>query len=259
MKALGGFFLGMFVISTTLVAEEFRIETIVYREGQTDPISENLTLLSGNLIFDFMLRPDKTRFPQEIVIYNSTAKRFVLLDTRRQVKTELIEGELLKVLTALQSSSLADDKNKFLFYPEFKETFDLGTGWLTLSSPQLTYRTKGERPPNDMLLHKYYEFIDQFARLNATDPRRMPPFARLKLNAAIKQRGIIPTRVEMTLKPEKAAFSDPMQVYSEHTVMWELSDKDRKRIDSAKRYWIEFRPVSLAEFRGFETSGEPKE
>ncbi len=240
-------------------AEEFRIETIVYREGEPEPLSENLTLFDDHLVFDFMLKPDQSRFPQQIVIYNATEKRFVLLDTRSRVKTEIIESELLKILAALQSSSVVDKENEFLFFPSFEEKFDIGTNWLTLRSPRLTYRTRGERPANDAVLDMYYVFIDQFARLNATDPRRMPPFARLKLNGAIKKYGFIPSRVEMTLEPKQSTIKEPLKIFSEHVMMWELSDKDRQRIDSAKRYWMDFKTVGLAEFRGIETHGEPDE
>ncbi len=245
------------LFAATADAQQFRIETHVYRDGSEDPISENLTLFDENVIYDFMLKTDKTRFPQEIVIYLSNEKRFVLLDTNRQIKTEIIEGEVLKMLAALQNVGANNPDNKFFFQPRFDEDFDIGSGWLTLEGEQLKYRTRGERPPNDSVLHRYYEFIDQFARINVTDPRRMPPFARLKLNTAIKKYGFVPSRVEMTLTPTNAALTEQLKMYSEHFVIWELSEKDRRRIASAKRYWTEFKNVSLSEFRLIDTTDEP--
>ena len=255
--ALPGFLTGVFacMLAHTLVAQEFRIETEVYRDGESDPISENLTLFSGNLVFDFLLAADRTRFPEEIVIYQSNEKRFVLLNTARQIKTEIIEGEVLKILAALQTSSMATGENKYLFQPSFDEHYDVASGWLTMESPQLTYRTRGHSPASNQL-NRYYEFLNQFARLNATDPRRMPPFARLKLNAAIKKYGFIPDEVEMTLVPTLDPPADPIRLRSTHSLMWELSDKDQQRIESAKRYWMDFRQVSLAEFRGLQQTAE---
>lgn len=248
-------FVGVVMLAPAVVAQEFRIETEVYRDGESEPIAENLTLFSGNLIIDFLLAADRTRFPEEIVVYQSNEKRFVLLNTARQIKTEVIEGEVLKILAALQSSSMASGDNEFLFHPNFREHYDVSSGWLTMESPQLTYRTRGDRPTSNQL-HRIYEFLDQFARLNATDPRRMPPFGRLKLNAAIKKYGFIPEEVEVTLIPQLDPPAEPIQLRTRHALMWELSDKDQQRIESAKRYWMDFRRVTLAEFRGLEQTAD---
>ena len=247
---------GLTLLAPALVAQEFRIETEVYSNGASQPISENLTLFADNLIYDFMLPTDGTRFPEEIVIYQSREKKFVLLDTSRQIRTEIIEGELLKILAALQSSRVVDESSEFLFHPAFRETYDESSGWLELRSDQLTYRTRGKLPDNDNLLHTYYEFIDQFARLNATDPRRMPPFARLKLNSALKKYGFIPNEVEVTLVPSIDPPAEPIRVRTTHNVIWNLSARDRERIESAKRYWIDFQSVPLAEFRRIRKTAE---
>jgi len=234
------------------IAQDFRIETEVFRGESTEPISENLTLFSGNLILDFMLPTDRTRFPEQIVIFISDERKFVLLDTRRRIKTELLEGQVLQYLSTLQSSSLANAENNFLFHPEFKEEYDHSSGLLRLYNDQITYEVRGERPKEDSILHRYYEFIGQFARLNATDPKRMPPFARLKLNTALKKYGFIPGEVQLTLVPSLTEATDPIVIRTTHNVITELSAKDEKRIESAKRYWIDFKNVSLGEFRNFQ-------
>lgn len=251
-----GFALITNLLPQVTLAQDFRIETEVYQGDSTDPISENLTLFSGNLILDFMLPTDRTRFPEEIVIYLSREKKFVLLDTRRKVKTELIEGEVLKILAALQSSNITDETNQFLFHPIFDERFDQSSGVLTMESEQLTYHVRGNRPDKENMLHKYYEFIGQFARLNATDPRRMPPFARLKLNSALMKYGFIPEEVKLTLVPSLDPPSDPIQLRTTHNLIWPLSEKDAKRIASAKRYWMEFEDVSLTKFRNLQQTAK---
>ena len=253
--------IGLVLLSTpslppALIAQDFRIETEVFRGEENELISENLTLFAGDLILDFMLPADRTRFPEEIVIFQSRQKKFVLLNTRRKIRTEIFEGEILQMLAALQNSTIVDDKNRFLFHPVFEERFDRSSGILTLESEQLTYRVKGSRPKDDNTLHKYYEFIGQFARLNATDPRRMPPFARLKLNSALKKHGFIPDEVQLKLIPSLDAPSDTIELRTTHNVMSRLSEKDEKRIQSAKRYWMDFDPVSLAQFRNLQQTAK---
>jgi hypothetical protein len=238
------------------IAQEFRIETEVRSADQAEPISENLTIFDDNLIIDFMLKPDRTRFPTEIVVYVRNEKRFVLLDTARKVRAEVIDAELLKILAALQGAPFINDDNRFLFHPEFTETRDPVSGWIELRCPRMHYRLRGERPENEMALPMYWEFIDQFARLNATDPRRMPPFARLELNKAIKNYGIVPEEIELTLHPQADRDDNPLRVSTRHVIMWELSRTDFERVESARRYWMEFAPVSLKEYRQIPAAGE---
>jgi len=243
---------GTALLPNIIIAQDFRIETEIFRGESNEPISENLTLFSGDLILDFMLPTDRTRFPEEIVIFQTRLKKFILLDTRRKYKTEILEGEVLQMLAALQSSNISDEKNEFLFHPNFKERFDASSGLLTLESEQLTYRVRGKRPGDDSMLHRYYEFIGQFARLNATDPHRMPPFARLKLNEALKKHGIIPSEVQLTLIPSLDPPSDPIELRTTHNVIAPLSDKDDKRVASAKRYWMDFESVPFTKFRNIQ-------
>lgn len=232
-----------------LSAQDVRIETEVRESGSDQIISENLTVFHDGLVIDFMLKPDKTRFPQEVVAYVVREKRFVLMDTERKVRTEVKEADLLKILSALRSSSFVDDQNRFLFEPEFAESWDVTSGWLELRSPRLTYRARGKRPETDTILHNYFDFIDQFARLNATDPRRMPPFARLELNRAIKKYGFIPEVVEMRLAPDPNGNQPEIAMEARHVVRWELSEADHQRIESARRYWMEFEEVPLKVYR----------
>ncbi len=141
--------LAIWLVGSSVAAQEFRIETVVTRGDDPQPVSENLTLLDDNLIVDFMLKTDNTRFPVEIVAYVVGEKRFVLMDTARKVKTELIESEVLKILEALRNASFINDENRFFFHPEFTETYDSSTGWLELRSPQLVYRARSTSGPGN--------------------------------------------------------------------------------------------------------------
>ena len=239
-------------LASSSIGQEFRIESYVYRAGVSEPVSENLTLFTENRIFDFMLKTDQTRFPQEIAIYESDKKQFVLLDTARRTKVRIAESELVNMLAALRVSSADEDNYRFLYQPDFEETYDAASGWLTLRGEQLVYRAKGTRPEQGIALQKYYEFIDRFAQLSVTNPRQLPPFARLQLNSALKKKGILASDVEVTLQLNSAA-EEPLEMRSEHVVMWELSDTDLARIKSAERYIEEFTDVSLREFRKLET------
>ena len=82
----------------------------------------------------------------------------------------------------------------------------------------------------------------------------MPPFARIELNASLKKYGFIPKEVQVSLIPSLDPPSEPIQLKTTHSLMWELSEKDKQRIASAKRYWMEFEEVSLSEFRQLQSA-----
>ena len=78
----------------------------------------------------------------------------------------------------------------------------------------------------------------------------MPPFARLELNKAISRHGLIPKEVDRVYRPKNSAFGTAVEAKTKHYVVWQLSSKDRERIENATGYISDFRNVSLSEFYG---------
>lgn len=238
--------------TSTGLAHEFRIETEVCRGGDDQPVSESLTLFEGGLIYDFLVTGDDDEsIAEQIAIFDTHQRKFVLLDSKRKVKTTIPEFRLIRLLSALKSEGVV--QNDFLVNPEFEEIFDTSSGWLTLQSDQLIYRAKGKRPSDGTVLPIYHEFIDQFARLNVTDPRTMPPFARLKLNAAVKKYGFIPEEINVQLAISEDNVEHKIELTTKHFVFWELSKRDRDQIKLAKEYWMSFKEVTLKEFKNLES------
>ncbi len=234
------------------LSQEFRIETEIYQGAESDPVSESLTLFAGGLIYDFLLVDSDETKAEQVAIFDTHQRKFILLDAARKIKATVPEHQLIRFLNALKSDGMV--RNEFLVNPEFQENYDTASGSLVLSSDQMTYETAGKKPTDGTVLPIYYEFIDQFARLNATDPRRMPPFARLKLNTAIKKYGFIPDEVKLSLAISEGDSKHRVELKSKHHVIWELSSQDRETIELAKEYWITFRDVTLQDFRGLSKS-----
>lgn len=225
-------------------AQEFRVETDVFVGSQKKPVAQSLTLFTSGLVYDFPLMG-----PSEIAVLDPSRGRFVLLDTQRKVKATLTTQELLEFTASMKAQAQdADGVVGFAVNPQFTQTFDQPTGWLTLSSKLLTYRLKGSPPKQSAAVDVYRQFADWYARLNATRPGNLPPFARLELNKAAAERGLVPEEVELTVAASRLG-GKTFAVRSHHMINWLLSNTDRKRIDEAGDFLVNYQPLKFQEYR----------
>lgn len=231
-------------------SEEFRIETQVYSGRQSKPISENLTLFTDKVVYDFLFDPNDAAKTTEIVLYDLDKSRFVLLDLQREIKLEIDAQELAQLIVSLKNSEPWRDKYPFLLEPSFETKFDEPLKRLEMTSSHITYSVKLEPPAKAMAFPAYGQFIDAYAQLNASDPQKLPPFPRMELNRELKSRRLIPTEVDMTIDfPNPGLGSTQVTATSKHSIIWQLSKSDHERIDTANKCWTRFRAASLAEYR----------
>jgi hypothetical protein len=113
----------------------------------------------------------------------------------------------------------------------------------------MTYRAKGVTPNSETAVSTYRNFADWYARLNATRPGSLPPFARLKLNQAIAKEGWIPKEVELTVTPKMRVVGRKLVMRSHHAAVWQLSGTDRDRIDKAASHMVSFQAVGFQDYR----------
>lgn len=229
--------------------QEFRIESQVYSADSKLPVSQNITLFSEGLVYDFQLSNDAKPIPLEIVIFDTRKRTIILLDTQRKTRLELPDLQLLKIVESVRRETAQDNRSSFLVEDSFEEDVDWSTNWVTLTSPQIEYRFRGSQPKDVSIIPQYNDFLDNFTMLIASDPTKIPPFARIKLNQSIKRLGWIPIEVQISVK-ENSLFREAFTAKSKHVVINHLSNEDRKRIKKAKQDWMQFETVDLAKYRG---------
>lgn len=226
-------------------ADEFRVETDIFVGNQEKPIAENVTLFTDGRVYDFPLTG-----PEEITVFDPSRGRFVLLDCRRKVKTTLTTQDLVEFTSALKAHATeTDGVFAFAANPRFQQNHDSQTDWLTLSASLMTYRARGLTPNSKTVVSTYRKFADWYARLNATRPGSLPPFARLKLNEAIAKEGWIPEEVELTVTPKMRVVGRKLVMRSHHATVWHLSNKDRERIEKAGDQMHTFQAVGFQDYR----------
>ena len=236
----------LFVPAQSVQAQAFRIETQIYLNEQSDPASENTTLFSDGLVFDYQSVGSQTN---EVAILEPARRRIVLLDHARQVKLQLDELQLIKMADSLRKQTQSNKAASFLVNDVFEESVDIDMGTATLTSPTIRYSIVGRRPSDIRMLPLYNQFMTFFTRMKFSDPHAMPPFARLRLNETISKLGWIPTEVKVKIE-KNVLFKDGLQAVSKHTLIPNLSDKDLETVAKLKTQWLNYKSVSLDDYRG---------
>jgi hypothetical protein len=239
-------------ITASAVGQSFRVHTKLISNEQSKPVAESLTIADGGFVFDFAYSPENPTVPREIVMLDLRRQQFVLMDVTRQVKVQVAETEIQQMLADLRTQLLSDPELKGLVDGFTPEVTDVASGQVRLQAERFEYLATCEKPKNPGVLPAYFDYLDHFARLNVTDPTRMAPFARLKLNTAIKSYGWVPTKIELVLKRPNR-FKKNQTLTSTHDIVWTLSKDDMRLLDEAKKQLVEFESVNLAQYRQWKT------
>ncbi len=232
--ALGG-------VNSMVSAQEFRVETKVYANDDKAPVAETLSIFSDGIVYDFLLSGAK-----EMTMFDRMHNRIVLLDPERQVKTELSTDAILAFIAKMKAR-LGDAQRRYLSGSGMKLENEEG-GWIKLYNDRVIYRAKGVTPKESDAVLQYRQFADWYARLNAMRLGNLPPFARLRLNAELAERGFIPKEVERTIIFKTGLSESKETLRSQHTTNWRLSQTDRKWIDRVGTYLTTFRTVPFTEY-----------
>ena len=118
-----------------------------------------------------------------------------------------------------------------------------------MTSPLIKYTVTGRRPSDVRILPRYNQFTDYFTRMKFSDPQAFPPFPRLRLNEMLSKLGWIPSEVVIDIG-ENMLFKKGLKATSKHTIVPNLSDKDLATVSQLKAQWLNFKAVSLDDYRG---------
>jgi hypothetical protein len=240
-------------IDTTVLGQvsspQFRIETEVFTGTPEKRLAKSLTLFDGGRVYDFLMSGESgngVASVEEVVVFDWGQGRIHLLDQTTQRHLELSQSEVSSMVAGMKANETLRGRDAFLLEPKFTESLDPETQRLEFSSPRLRYFVMGEKVDDSNVLASYFLFADWAARLNATDSRKLPPFARLELNQVLRRRGWIPTDVEFELESLDGAT---LKARTKHHRLNQLSDNDRMRISSVERQLQEFPAVNLIKYR----------
>lgn len=232
--------------------QQMRIETEVLIGDDKQLASKSLTLFDGALIYDFLFTENENQqfALDEIVVFDRLGQSVTLLDQKERRKLVLSHTDLLSMSAAMKASETLRQKDQFLLEPKFQQSADDNDRTLVLSSPRMTYQCECQWETDPKQLLSYFHFADWAARLNVSDSHKMPPFARLQLNEALRKRGWIPTKVQLELS---LTNGQRIEATAQHHRLNQLSENDQLRIQQAKDQMRRFSTASLVEYRDLST------
>lgn len=238
------------VAGLPLSGQDFRVDTEVFIGDEREPAIEALTIFTGGMVYDFLLHP------REVTVFDPHRGRFVFLDEPRRLKSGISTQEVLQFAIDLEAHAAQSKDPLFAFAarPKFETTVEdlLHNGQpqvrIRLAGKPLEYMALGQQPQQAEAVRLYRNFADWYARLNATRAGNLPPGARLELNQALAERGLMPLQVTRTIPPN-SPLGKKVESTSRHLVNWSLSGEDRRRIDEVGTWMASFTSVSYDEYR----------
>jgi len=232
----------LFACANSSTAEGFRIETQVFVGEQKEAVSETTTLFLDGVVYDFLKKPEQTAVFRKPG--GGKPGQFTLLNEQRSILTKVSTEKVNGTMTKLKAWA-ARQRDPFLQFaanPEFDESFDEDTGKLVLASHLENYTVDPMPAEHPDAMVEYREFLDAYTQLNTLlSAGSLPPEPRLRLNAVLARRKVVPIKVELA-----RAGEEPLR--AEHAFTWRLSQDDQKRIDEVRGNLAKYREVPNEQF-----------
>lgn len=229
---------------TPLPAQDLRVYTSVTELAQAPEqqrvISHSLTLFHAGRVYNYI---DQVG---EVVIFEPAHHRFIILGndfTATEVPfselnhfLETARKEAAQYIGELEARNNPDSDKlaaalRFQLNPEFLKSSHENAKRLSLQGSSLTYHVETAEAESPELVRQYLNYADWAARLNyVLHPHSAYPAGRLQLNAELRERGRLPTRVELTMHLQQT-----VRLRAAHQYDWKLQSVDRKHISHWER------------------------
>jgi hypothetical protein len=233
----------LFAIATSTLADGFRIETKVFVGEAKEPVSETTTLFLNGVVYDFLKKPEQTAIFRKPG--GGKPGQFILLNEQHNILTKFSTEQVGGAMADFRkwASNQRDPFLQFAAHPEFDETFDDNSGQLKLTSHLETYTVDTMPADHPDEVAEYREFLDWYTQLNALlSGGSLPPEPRLRLNAVLARRKVVPIKVDLARAGEEPR-------HAEHAYTWRLSQDDHQRIDETRSYLTSYREVPNEQFK----------
>lgn len=228
--------------SHPLFAQDYRIYTRIFHQSEATPeakpevIARSLTIWHAGKAYDWI---DQVG---ELVIYDPTERRYTIISDPHKLGCTVDFSELrnfqkvarakaqeyLEDLSKSQSTQADREiaKIQFQLDPDFMLVPELEGSTIRFESPVMAYHIETVVAPNVDTAEAFRQYADWAAQLNyVLHGQSLIPGPRLVVNEELRQRNLIPVRVQLSLNDEVGT-----KLTAEHNIQWDLSQTDRERI-----------------------------
>jgi hypothetical protein len=230
-----------------------RVESELFADDASEPVARSLTLFANGVAWDFLELPAEAGGPgteadaqanespalrlAEIVLHDPARQRVVVIDPRRDVKTqvETLRLERLSVSLARWARGSDDRLVRWAGGPDFDAGLKEKEDALELVGPRVRYAVAYHAAPSPAAAAVYREFADTAILLKALlHPGGLPPFPRLALNRRLENAAAIPAEVTLEIDPKLSLLPGSSRLRCVHRLHPRLLAADGKRIEEAE-------------------------
>lgn len=233
-----------------------RVESEVFIDGAKEPVARSLTLFRNGLAWDFLERPSASGKEgdeiTEIVLHDPARERAVVVDPKRNLKTQIDSLRLERLSASLAAWARKSDDRlvQWAGGPDFGDGFREKDSKLELVGPRVRYEVEFAAATSADDAQRYRRFADTAMLLKALlHPGGIPPFPRLAINRRVAALGGIPAAVMLEIDSKAALVGGRPQVLrSVHKVHPRFVAGDIERIEDAEAHIAVAEQVDLAAF-----------
>jgi hypothetical protein len=233
-----------------------RVESEVFVDGEKEPVARSLTLFRNGLAWDFLEQPKAAGKGEsdltEIVLHDPVRERAVVVDPKRNLKTQIDSLRLERLSASLSAWARKSDDRlvRWAGGPDFGDGFREEDSKLELVGPRVRYEVEFATADSEDDAQRYRRFADTAMLLKALlHPGGIPPFPRLAINRRVAALGGIPATVTLEIDSKAALVgARPQVMRSVHKVHPRLVAGDLERIEDAEAHIAVAEQVDLAAF-----------
>jgi hypothetical protein len=233
-----------------------RVESEVFVDGEKEPVARSLTLFRNGLAWDFLEQPKAAGKGEsdltEIVLHDPVRERAVVVDPKRNLKTQIDSLRLERLSASLSAWARKSDDRlvRWAGGPDFGDGFREEDSKLELIGPRVRYEVEFAAADSEDDAQRYRRFADTAMLLKALlHPGGIPPFPRLAINRRVAALGGIPATVTLEIDSKAALVgARPQVMRSVHKVHPRLVAGDLQRIEDAEAHIAVAEQVDLAAF-----------
>ena len=233
-----------------------RVESEVFVDGEKEPVARSLTLFRNGLAWDFLEQPKAAGKGEsdltEIVLHDPVRERAVVVDPKRNLKTQIDSLRLERLSASLSAWARKSDDRlvRWAGGPDFGDGFREEDSKLELIGPRVRYEVEFATADSEDDAQRYRRFADTAMLLKALlHPGGIPPFPRLAINRRVAALGGIPATVTLEIDSKAALVgARPQVMRSVHKVHPRLVAGDLQRIEDAEAHIAVAEQVDLAAF-----------
>ena len=229
--------------STKTSQRQWMVVTNVFQGSEKTPAETHAIVYQNGVYYDFPADEN-----QPWTIFDLPRDQVILLDIKHRQRTSLPSDDLIRLTARAQAEITApDQRGRFGMDAEATQSNELQFA-VTYADTQ--YQVTGVRPTDPDIAAQYGQFVDWVCRLNIARPRGVPPFARMKLNALMTSRNVMPQETSVILTRHLGENRTPATIRLRSTTMLEQKINDRLlgQIQDAQTMRVVFQVVPWSEF-----------